>query len=333
MRLLHVPSSMTDIATNDEDGFIRITEVLRIIGFRDFTNLQRTRQFQEALAAVAKRKGVDPSALVRTKRGRNGGSSVDPDVSEMIIDAFNARDGTHDAPSPVEPRGAAVAVVVPPAAPDGMDAQTATWCEAQSVLLSSLLRRKATLEAFGMCDDGTQQFFADGIANQKKRIIAGPPVTIYQGVADAPRVLAIMGINVDNGDMKAIEGGDPSSAAVDAAAPVVPSGQVAVYDQPIAMITYESLGVTDVLLRFAGVQLTSGQSGEMGRRAKLAYEAKYHKPPPQSQTRANGHLVDVNVYRRDDWPMILEEFAEYNKDLVRAHKPPIKAKHPFTPLV
>lgn len=316
---------MEDIVAREEDGFIRVNDLAKAVGYRDFPNLRRTRAFREVLAKVAASKKVDPSELVKTARGA-AGSFVDPEVSRQVIDLFCPR--SDDEPEQTAPFPAAAAASAASAAaaapPDGMRARTAAWCEAQSVLLDSLLKRKAVLEEFGLCDSGTQQFFADAVSNQKRRLIGGPPTALYAGITDAPRTLAIM-----SADSGAVSG----AVAIEKGPSPVPTGQVAFHGPLVATITYESLGVTDVLFRFAGVQLTSGQSCAIGARVKQAYEAKYHEPPTTAPTRVNNHLVDVCVYRRDDWRMILDEFAEYNKDLVRAHKAPIEAKHPIAPLI
>ena len=185
------------------------------------------------------------------------------------------------------------------------------------------LKRKEALEELGLSDDPSDDFFRDLISNGKRRFMEGPPLALLEA-ASRDNGWRLLTDASDDGEA----GPDAESKKVAIAAVVVPDGQVIVTGPPPAIVTYEALGVTDVLFRFADVQLNTSQSAEVGRRTKQAYEAKHGKVPAKSQTRVNGHLVDACVYRRDDWHLIHESFAAYNDDRERAGHPRIKPTHP-----
>jgi len=96
-------------------------------------------------------------------------------------------------------------------------------------------------------------------------------------------------------------------------------------DPPVP--TVESLSVTEVLLRFRGIQLTGGQCLVIGLLVKQAYEGKHRSVPGTVPTRVNGHVVDKCVYQRSDWHLVFEALDAYNADLERAGKPKIVATH------
>lgn len=308
---------MEDIVSRSEDGYVRLTDLLGTLGQRDITNFQRTSCFRNAVKGSQSSTGMSEADLVKIKRGRNGGTFVHPDLSQRIIDTFNAnRKSTRV--------GVTTTEFVPPVSTDRLERLERVrdaWVMEQHGELKFNLKRKQLLDELGLSDDSTNDFFRDLIINGKRRFIEGPPPSLLAAAtADDSGVRLIASDDVAQED----------SAVTDEKSPVIviPSGQVLVTSPPPpSLVTYESLGVTDVLFRFAGFQLTSAQSAEVGRRVRRAFEAKHHRGPLKNQMRVNGHLVDACVYRREDWHLIHEAFADYNDDLERSGRPRIKQTH------